>query len=554
MHDNLSYKNILFESPFMENLLSLLNNDNYFSLELMMDEKNMGRFKRLFLQLISRKTALFWVGVAGIVIIIGLFSIASKAWVYTSSDKYCMSCHVHPHAEQSWRLGAHFNNRTGIVVHCADCHLPPHGQGFFAAKSKHGLIDLYGYLFKDSSQYHWDSKRTFEKADRFVYQESCLACHQNLFPVTLSSKGDDAHLYFLTNTQNLRCINCHLDVGHYDKNFKHEHNLNFAENDDKISEVFMEATRVTQFENYTEKIPGTGISFDMMAVPGGIFKMGSPKKEPFRHKDEGPVHPVKVSDFWMGKIEVSWEEYLAFFKATASQGRMEGQLVKSGNADAVTGPTPPWGAPDQGWGKDSRPAITMTWYAATIYCEWLSKETGKKYRLPTEAEWEYASRGGTAHPYFFEGDPRKYSSHSLLRKIIGPDTSRINSFIIYKENSLFKTQEPSTVKANPFGLKNMLGNVAEFCSDYYSANEYTREPGKLLINPKGVKNGTEHVIRGGSFKSDAKDTRCAARNFTRTKAWLVTDPQMPKSIWWYSDCIDVGFRVVCEKDQNLDKQ
>jgi hypothetical protein len=68
------------------------------------------------------------------------------------------------------------------------------------------------------------------------------------------------------------------------------------------------------------------------------------------------------------------------------------------------------------------------------------------------------------------------------------------------------------------------------------------------VNPRGPARGREHVIRGGSFKSDAKDVRSAARDFTKTQAWLVTDPQMPKSIWWYSDCIDVGFRVVCETD------
>jgi formylglycine-generating enzyme required for sulfatase activity len=102
------------------------------------------------------------------------------------------------------------------------------------------------------------------------------------------------------------------------------------------------------------------------------------------------------------------------------------------------------------------------------------------------------------------------------------------------------------VKGNPFGLKNMAGNVAEFCSDFYSADYYKTD--SLRVNPKGPLKGQEHVIRGGSFKSSAKDVRSAARDFTKTKAWLVTDPQIPKSIWWYSDCIDVGFRVVCEAD------
>jgi sulfatase modifying factor 1 len=106
------------------------------------------------------------------------------------------------------------------------------------------------------------------------------------------------------------------------------------------------------------------------------------------------------------------------------------------------------------------------------------------------------------------------------------------------------------VKPNPFGLKNMSGNVAEFCSDFYSADFYQADSAD--INPQGPAKGPEHVIRGGSFKSDAKDVRSAARDFTKTRAWLVTDPQMPKSIWWYSDCIDVGFRVVCEIDSISD--
>lgn len=95
----------------------------------------------------------------------------------------------------------------------------------------------------------------------------------------------------------------------------------------------------------------------------------------------------------------------------------------------------------------------------------------------------------------------------------------------------------------------MLGNVAEFCLDYYSADYYAAD--SVRVNPRGPARGKEHVIRGGSFRSDAKDVRSAARASTRTDAWLVTDPQMPKSIWWYSDCIDVGFRVVCEIDSDL---
>jgi formylglycine-generating enzyme required for sulfatase activity len=289
----------------------------------------------------------------------------------------------------------------------------------------------------------------------------------------------------------------------------------------------------------------------MVAISGGSFNMGSPDDEPLRKPDEGPVHKVTVSQFWMGKVEVTWDEYLAFFKATSSQGRTEGQVVKNKNVDVISGATPPWGAPDQGWGKGSRPAITMSWHAADVYCHWLSKVTGKKYRLPTEAEWEYACRGGTTTPYYFTGDPKKYTSQGFFRKLFKPDTANIAALVVYKVNSSSRTEEPSFVKTNPFGLKNMSGNVAEFCSDYYSPDEYKTD--SVRINPSGPLAGQERVIRGGSFKSDAKDVRSAARDFTKTKSWLVTDPQMPKSIWWYSDCIGVGFRVVCEPDSILKK-
>jgi formylglycine-generating enzyme len=102
------------------------------------------------------------------------------------------------------------------------------------------------------------------------------------------------------------------------------------------------------------------------------------------------------------------------------------------------------------------------------YCRWLSQVTGKSYRLPTEAEWEYAARGGTTGPYFFEGDPLSFEKQGLRGRIGRNDTTVINSYAIYAANSRSRTGAPSGVRANPFGLKNMLGNVAEFCSDWYS--------------------------------------------------------------------------------------
>jgi formylglycine-generating enzyme required for sulfatase activity len=434
-----------------------------------------------------------------------------------------------------------------------ECHLPPEGQGYLFAKVRHGLKDAYGYYFRDSAKIDWERKNLLESAKSFVYEESCLNCHQNLFPVTLSVDGGNAHLFYTTSKDPLNCINCHLNEGHYDKNAViHAHDTNFGVTVTSNAAPFTEPARVTSFENFTERIPGTTVSFDMVALPGGTFNIGSPDDEALRDPDEGPVRQVTISPLWIGRAEVSWDEYMAFFRNTGSPpGTKVTQLSNLKGVDAISGPTPPWGAPDQGWGKGSRPAITMTWYAANVYCEWLSRITGKSYRLPTEAEWEYACRGGTQTPYFFEGDPKKLSSQGFLKKLLGADTANIASWVIYSGNSESKTEEPSAVRGNPFGLKNMPGNVAEFCSDFYSAGYYKTD--SIRINPPGPESGQEHVIRGGSFRSDAKDVRSAARDFTKTSAWLVTDPQMPKSIWWYSDCIDVGFRVVCEPDSSVGK-
>jgi cytochrome c nitrite reductase small subunit len=494
----------------------------------------------------------FWLLASGIGLgFIILFS--SRALLdFTSSDKYCISCHIHTDADKNWKLSTHYNNQSGSVVHCSECHLPPKGHGYLFAKTKHGLKDIYGFYLKDSAKINWESKKLLENAKGFVYEKSCLECHQNLFPVKLSVNGSNAHLFYTTSTEKLNCINCHLNVGHYERNALHAHDTAFGITVTGKEIVFKEPAKITKFENFTETIPGSGVSFEMMALPGGDFNMGSPDSEPLRKPDEGPVRKVTLSKFWIAKTEVTWNEYMAFFRATGSQGRTEGQVVSNKKVDAISGATPPWGAPDQGWGKGSRPAITMSWHAATVYCQWLSKVTGKKYRLPTEAEWEYACRGGTETPYFFMGSPKTFTGEGFLKKLFRPDTSVIASNVIYKGNSLGKTEEPSAVKSNQFGLKNMSGNVSEFCSDFYSADAYKADS-VSLVNPKGPLKGAEHVIRGGSFKSDAADVRSASRDFTRTKAWLVTDPQMPKSIWWYSDCIDVGFRVVCEADSTLEK-
>jgi formylglycine-generating enzyme required for sulfatase activity len=478
---------------------------------------------------------------------IGILAVFSfnRAVEYTSTDEFCASCHVHPHVFPSWKLSTHFDNKSGIRVHCVECHLPPKGEGYLMEKARLGLKDIYGFLFKDSADFNWEAKRTVERAPHFTYKTSCVKCHANLFPLTLKKEGQDAHLYYTQNQDKLECTNCHLFVGHYNPEAKHARNSDFGRGSGVNQTIYSEPAKLEKFANFTEKIPGSTISFNMIAIPGGKFTIGSPESEPYRKADEGPQKQVEISPFYMGQVEVTWDEFLAFYSQNGGEGRTTDVKTGQEKVDAISGPTPPYGQPDQNWGMGSRPAITMRYAAARMYCKWLSKVTGKTYRLPTEAEWEYAARGGTETPYFFPGEPRKYAKGRLMNRIFGPDTTTINRYVIYAENSQAKTQQPDRVKANPFGLKNMLGNVAEFCSDWYAADAY-QSLNDGVKDPQGPASGTEHVIRGGTFKSEAADVRCAARDYTRDEEWMKTDPQIPKSIWWYSDCNTVGFRVVCE--------
>jgi len=493
---------------------------------------------------------------SGLIVGVSIMLATNKAMYYTSTNEFCMSCHIHPHADQSWNKSPHCINQSGVIVNCVDCHLPSKGTfDHFTAKVRTGLHDFYAFHFKDSASFDWESKRQLERAVKIVYNESCIRCHQNLFPVGLSEEGGTAHLYCDQNAEklNLQCINCHLDVGHYNPNYKHSKMTGLPMTSSSSGEIYTEATTVTRFENYTEKIPRTGVSFNMIAIKGGNFHMGSPEKESLRNNDEGPVRTVTLSPFFMGEAEVTWDEFWVFYSVTMSEGRLDPYDVKARNAanvDAISGPTPPFGIPDQGWGSGKRPAITMTHYAAEIYCQWLSGVTGKKYRLPTEAEWEYACRAGTQTPYFFTGDPKKMVDIGLRGKLFGADTTNINTYAVYTFNSNGKTQESGAIKANPWGLKNMGGNVLEYCSDWYAADAYKQTPSSVN-NPAGPSSGTEYVVRGGNYTSDAGALRSAARQSTKNEDWLKTDPQQPKSIWWYSDIKGVGFRVVCEPDIRL---
>lgn len=421
----------------------------------------------------------------------------------TASVEYCMSCHVHSHTDNEWRLSSHHNNKSGVVVGCIECHLPPKNSfNYWPEKIKSGSRDLYSYWFKDENKIIWDEKSRLEYAKKHVFNESCIKCHQNLFPLHLSKKGDEAHFYYKNNSDDLDCINCHLTVGHGEKKSLYE-NFDFLTSDPATIE-YKQATEVKNFINFTEKIPGTSVDFEMIAIPSSIA-MGK--------------------SFFMAKTEVSWNEYKCFLRETESEGRSETNT----DIDAISGATPPFGDPSQGWGMGKRPAITMTWHAANTYCRWLSQKTGKLYRLPSATEWEYTTGTTKNEEFFFGGNTSDYTAKNMLMNLFQKSNSKIDNYVIWEGNSTGKTSLPKEVLPNKYGILNLLGNVREFCRD------------TVTIDTK-----TEYLIRGGSFKSSVHELVWNFNDHTEHDKWMMTDPQIPKSKWWYSDCNDVGFRVVCE--------
>ena len=501
----------------------------------------------------------YWIiGLMGLLIGVLVMAVFDGAMNKTSTNEYCMSCHTHEQADLDWKKSPHYNSHSGVMTDCVACHLPPKEDGLmkhYMAKAKMGAKDIWTKMTKNTDEIDWEAKRELEHARKIVYNSTCEKCHVNLYPEGISDDGITAHLHYEENAKKLGldCISCHLNVGHYMPGYEHKRLEGTVFNTGE-GEKYDSAAVVKSFENFTETVPGTTAAIRMIAVPGGEFTMGSSTKEAFHKADEGPQKKVKVSPFFMGEVEVTWNQFWAFYNETMSEGRTPPEKIYANNnrpdVDAVSGPTPPFGFPDQGWGMGERPAITMTHYSASTFCQWLSLKTGRHYRLPTEAEWEYAARGGTETPYFFEGNPKKYSEDGFWSKFKGADTTTIASYVVYSGNSTGKTQDGRFVKANPFGLKNMLGNVMEYCSDWYADDAYSKIADGAT-DPKGPESGEEHVVRGGSYADDASLVRCSSRGHTEHDKWLRTDPQNPKSIWWYSDIKGVGFRVVCDVPEDI---
>jgi len=290
-----------------------------------------------------------------------------------------------------------------------------------------------------------------------------------------------------------------------------------------------EAKTEKEMKPYTEKIVGTDAVFDMVPIPGGAYKLGSPDSEEGRNDDEGPQAEVKIEPFWMGKHEVTWNEYelwgLGLDKQRRDAKKDAAPNVWDQTADALAIPTKPYSDMTFGMGKEGYPAICMTQFAAKMYCKWLTAKTGRYYRLPTEAEWEYACRAGTVGPYSFGDDD-------------------IDDYAWHADNSDEQYHQVGGKKPNPWGLFDMHGNVAEWCLDEYVADRYTQLQGSPQVNPFTIVTKMyPQVARGGAWTDEPEKLRSAARRGSNPD-WKAQDPQIPQSIWYHTDADFVGFRVI----------
>lgn len=273
------------------------------------------------------------------------------------------------------------------------------------------------------------------------------------------------------------------------------------------------------FKAYDQPIPGTEVKFKMVPIPSGTFTIGSPAGEPGREIDEGPQKKIMLSAFWMGETEVTFGEWDLFFKNL--------DIPAGKNIDGVSRPTPQYIDLTWGMGRDLKnPTNSMSQQAAMMYCKWLYDQTGVFFRLPTEAEWEYACLAGNTSAFSFGNDPAKLGEYGY-----------------FKDNSGGKFHKTKQLKPNAWGLYDMLGNLSEWTLDQYTENKYeslapgTKDP---IATPA---KRYPRVARGGSYMDESTALRCSNRIPSDAK-WNQRDPQIPKSKWWLTDGMYMGFRVV----------
>jgi formylglycine-generating enzyme required for sulfatase activity len=256
---------------------------------------------------------------------------------------------------------------------------------------------------------------------------------------------------------------------------------------------------------YKVTIPNTTVSYDMTPIPAGDFEMGSSKPA------ESPQHKVHVDAFWMQTHEVTWDEFHLFmFAAQANEKAGQDKTV-----DAISRPTHPYVEMSFGMGIEGFPAISMTQHAANKYAEWLSAKTGEFYRLPTEAEWEYACKAG------------------------GKPSAPLADVAWYAANSTGKYQKVASKKPNAFGLFDMLGNVSEWTLDQLAPYSAATQNNPWVA----LKTAYPAAVRGGNWNDPPETLTCESR-LGSDASWKQQDPQLPKSIWYETDAPWLGFRLV----------
>lgn len=282
------------------------------------------------------------------------------------------------------------------------------------------------------------------------------------------------------------------------------------------------------FIEYSQNITGSNLSFKMVPIPSGSFTMGSDENEKGRNADEGPKKEIKMDAFWMGAFEVTRDELDVFLKDETTSQNI--------NVDAITRPSPQYVDLSWGMGKEGGyPANSMSQRTAIMYCKWLFQKTKVFYRLPTEAEWEYACKAGTKTAYFF-----------------GEDEKDLDKYAWYEKNSAQAFHKVGQKLPNPWGLYDILGNITEWTLDHYDATAYEKVLNQQWsITPNDAK--YPKTLKGGSFLDLAKDLRSAKRIHS-DPIWNRRDPQIPKSKWWLTEAKQVGIRLVRPYNQPTEEE
>jgi len=244
---------------------------------------------------------------------------------------------------------------------------------------------------------------------------------------------------------------------------------------------------------------------EMVVIPSGAFDMGSPDSEAGRGDDEGPVHQVNVATFALGKTEITRGQFAAFVKKTKYNTGDKCWTLEGGNFEEHSGNWSKPGYPQ----NDKHPVTCINWDDAKAYAKWLSRKTGKKYRLPTEAEWEYAARGNTSTARYWGDNPVDACEYANAADMTAQaQIHGATSWSVHHCTDGFAYTAPvGSFKPSAYGLNDMLGNVWEWTEDNYH-DSYKDAP---TDGSAWQGDDAKRVLRGGSWNNSPSNIRAAIR-------------------------------------------